>query len=335
MVFIGPNCMGFSNLIDRVMAAPSDVLRHASPPGDIALISQSGGLAYASTAYFAQQMGLSFSYIVNTGNSAGVSYGDLAAFLFDDAATRVILAIVEAEPAAQALIEAVRRHGLVKPVVLLKLGRGPTGVRMARSHTGAQAGDYRSIRAAAEGVGIACANDIDDALGLVELLRHGFAAHNASGLAALCISGGNVTLFADQADEHGLAFATLGAATETKLAKVLPDYISIHNPIDITALGYEDPALHARVLEVLLTDPAVRTVVPIITTINDYTTVCTLLAALKGDRRCDMIVLWTGGSYEPHSRAILREANIPVFHSAGLLANCLACLARIQSKEPS
>ncbi len=333
LTFIGPNCMGFSNLAGRVMAAPSAVLKRADGVGDVALVSQSGGLAYATLAYYAQRDGLGFSHIVNTGNSAGVSYGDLLEYMFQDPATRVVLAVTEAERAACEVIDAVRRLGLRKPVVLLKLGRGRTGARMALSHTGSLAGDYRLVRDVAEQHGIVCADDVDQALGLCELLRHGFGAEHAEGIASLCISGGNITLFADQADAHGLDFAELDAATEARLAEVLPDYISVHNPIDITALGYENPALHADVLDVLLTDAAVRTVVPILTTVDDYTEVCRLLAEVRGRTRCAMIALWNGGSYETASREILREAAIPVFHSAALLAACLQRLRRAAGRR--
>jgi len=335
MTFIGPNCMGFSNLAARVMAAPSAVLKRAQGAGDVALVSQSGGLAYATIAYFAQRAGMGFSHIVNTGNSAGVSYGDLLEYMFQDPTTRVVLAVTEAERAACEVIDAVRRLGLRKPVVLLKLGRGQTGTRMALSHTGSLAGDYRLVRDVAEQHGIVCASDADDALGLCELLRHGFDAGHAQGIASLCISGGNITLFADQADAHGLRFAELAPATETRLAEVLPDYISVHNPIDITALGYENPGLHADVLNVLLTDPAVRTVVPILTTLDDYTEVCGILAGVRERTGCGMAVLWSGGSYETQSREILREAGIPVFHSATLLAGCLDRLRRAAGRRPA
>ena len=116
---------------------------------------------------------------------------------------------------------------------------------------------------------------------------------------------------------------------------MLPDYISVHNPIDITALGYENPGLHADVLNVLLTDPAVRTVVPILTTLDDYTEVCEILAGVRKQTGCGMAVLWSGGSYETQSREVLREAGIPVFHSATLLAGCLDRLRRAAGRRPA
>ena len=332
MVFIGPNCMGFVNLVDHVLAAPATVFQRDTTAGDIALLSQSGGLAYATLAFFALQAGMHFSHVVNTGNSAGISYTDLIAYMNADAATRVIIAVAESETVAAQVVDAVRQFGLVKPIVMLKLGRGVTGVRMALSHTGSLAGDYRLVRDIAEQHGIICVDDIDEALGAADLLRSGFDASNADGLAALSISGGNVALFADHVDQAGLQFAELDPATEARLGTVLPSYISVHNPIDVTALGYEDTSLHARVMDVLAEDPNVRTVIPIITTAIDYTPVCFSLAAMRRNSNAPIVALWTGGAYETRSTEMLREVLIPIFRSAGTLTRTLAAMKRAGGK---
>jgi len=249
MVFIGPNCMGFVNLVDHVLAAPATVFQRDTTAGDIALLSQSGGLAYATLAFFALQAGMHFSHVVNTGNSAGISYTDLIAYMNADAATRVIIAVAESET-----------------------------------------------------------------------------------VAALSISGGNVALFADHVDQAGLQFAELDPATEARLRTVLPSYISVHNPIDVTALGYEDTSLHARVMDVLAEDPNVRTVIPIITTAIDYTPVCFSLAAMRRNSNAPIVALWTGGAYETRSTEMLREVLIPIFRSAGTLTRTLAAMKRAGGK---
>jgi acyl-CoA synthetase (NDP forming) len=328
MVFVGPNCMGCANLVNRVVTAPSAVITHDSTPGDVALLTQSGGLGYGSFAWFGQTTGVKFSHIVNTGNSAGVNFTDLVAYFNDESATRAILVVAESERVVGEVIEAVRRFGLVKPIVMMKLGRGETGTRMALSHTGSLAGDYRMLRDVAEQHGVVCVEDIDDALTACDLLRSGIDASNAEGIAAISISGGNITLFADHVDQAGLRFAELREETEARLATVLPDYISVHNPIDITSLGYEDPALHTRVFDIVLTDPAARLLVPIITTVEDYTPVCEQLAALKQRTGAALVTLWTGGSYDDRALAMLRAADIPVARTAGGLTRSLAAIGR-------
>jgi len=328
MSFIGPNCMGFANLVDGVLATTSSLLRSDPTAGDIAVLSQSGGIAFASLGFTARAMDLRFSHMINTGNSAGVSYTDLVAFLFGEERAKVIIVAAESEAVVGQVLDAVRRHGLVKPVVLLKLGRGDTGVAMALSHTGSLAGDYRLIQGCCEQAGIVCADDIDEALGAAELLRHGFRAQDAGGLAAICISGGNIALFADHADRAGIGFAPLTEETEAALRATLPEFISIHNPIDITALGLEEPKLHAAALRLAARDATVRVLIPILTSAVDYTPVCTMLAEIRAEGGAPMVALWTGGSMETRSPEILHAAGIPIFRSSGLLARCLAQLAR-------
>lgn len=328
MSFIGPNCMGFANLVDGVLATTSSLLRSDPTAGDVAVLSQSGGIAFASLGFTARAMDMRFSHMINTGNSAGVSYTDLVAFLFAEPRAKAIVVSAESEAVVGQVLEAVRRHGLAKPIVLLKLGRGDTGVRMALSHTGSLAGDYRLVQGCCEQAGIVCADDIDEALGAAELLRHGFTPEHADGLAAICISGGNIALFADHADRARLSFAPLTAETEAALRAALPDYISVHNPIDITALGLEEPKLHAAALRLAAQDGTVKTLIPILTSAVDYTSVCTMLAGIRAEGGAPMIALWTGGSLETRSPEILHAAGIPIFRSSGLLARCLAQLRR-------
>jgi acyl-CoA synthetase (NDP forming) len=329
MAFIGPNCMGFANVTDKVVATTSSLMRHDATPGDIAVASQSGGIAFAAIGFRAYALGQRFSHVINTGNSAGISYTEITTYFFNDPATRVILIAAESEKVVGEVIAAVKREGLRKPIVMLKLGRGETGVRMAFSHTGSLAGDWRVVRDVAEQAGIVCAEDVDDALGCCELLRRGFGPQHAGGLAALCISGGNVALLADQMDKHGIDFAPLAAETEATLREALPDFISVHNPIDITALGMEEPALFRRVLELAAQDATVKVVVPIMTSATDYTPTARLLAEVKAKGGAPMIVLWTGGSLETRSPEILREAGIPIFYSASLMGRCLEQLKRV------
>lgn len=329
MAFIGPNCMGFANVTDKVVATTSSLMRHDATPGDIAVASQSGGIAFAAIGFRAYALGQRFSHVINTGNSAGISYTEITTYFFNDPSTRVILIAAESEKVVGEVIAAVKREGLRKPIVMLKLGRGETGVRMAFSHTGSLAGDWRVVRDVAEQAGIVCAEDVDDALGCCELLRRGFTPAHAGGLAALCISGGNVALLADQMDKHGIGFAPLTAETEATLREALPDFISVHNPIDITALGMEEPALFRRVLELAAQDATVKVVVPIMTSATDYTPTARLLAEVKAKGGAPMIVLWTGGSLETRSPEILREAGIPIFYSASLMGRCLEQLKRV------
>ena len=334
MPFLGPNCMGFANLLDGIFATTAPVLLRHPEPGDVAFLSQSGGLAFASICYSATARGLRFSHVVNTGNTAGVNMGQLVEYVAAAEEVKVILLVIESEAVAGDVVRSIGAGHVGKPIVLLKLGRGVTGTAMAASHTGSLAGDYLILRDVMEQSGVTCVDDIDEAVDVVTLLRNGFTAAHASGLAALSISGGNVTLLADAMDRADVSFADLDARTLNALRAALPEYISIHNPIDITALGYERPELHGDVIKILGTDSAVRVITPILTTMEDYRLVAeVLIEAVSRSEGWKLAVVWNGGSYDGETREILAASNIPVFPTASALATALKHLAQVQYPE--
>jgi acyl-CoA synthetase (NDP forming) len=334
VTFIGPNCMGFANLADGVIATASPVLTRSKSPGHIALVSQSGGLAFGTIAFFASESRLSFSYMVNTGNSAGISFGDLTEFLLDDEHTHVIFMVIESDSLVADVLDALERARVRKPIVLLKLGRGATGIRMARSHTGSFAGDYRLVRDSAEQLGVVCVDDVDDALNVLQLVEAGFTSEDGDGIAGVSVSGGNVTLFADAIDQSSMSFAEVSEDTLARLREQLPGFISVHNPIDLTTVGYEQPERHRRVIELMLDDPSVKSVVPVLTTTEDYTSVCTFLAEIAAATDKRMAVVWNGGSYDGNSLDLLRNAGIPVMRSARGFVRAMESLRRVRPAAP-
>ncbi|MFM0504805.1 acetate--CoA ligase family protein [Paraburkholderia caffeinilytica] len=321
VVFLGPNSMGFANLVDGLFATSVPTLEHQVGVGDVAIVSQSGGLAY-SAAWFMAQASIDLSYLVMTGNAAGVSFENLLEFFFDDEHTKVVVMLIESDAIVRELIATVERRSLLKPVVLLKVGRGATGVAMARSHTGSLAGDYRVTRDCAEQAGLIFVDDLDEVVGCTSLLRRGIGAPNGDDIAALSVSGGNVALFADQADLSRVRFAGLADTTKRRLREVLPDFIAVQNPVDLTTQGYIDPTLQEQTIRILAEDDGVMTILPIITAAANYQPTCRSLAMLAPQVKCPLILVWTGGSYDTESSGILAQAGIPVFHSANLLMRC-------------
>src|SRR5690606_25501176 len=79
---LGPNCIGFINLIDRACVTSAAALSWPDiPSGRIGLVSQSGGLGLASILYGALEDGVSFSHVITTGNEADLDTIDVARFL--------------------------------------------------------------------------------------------------------------------------------------------------------------------------------------------------------------------------------------------------------------
>ena len=88
---VGPNCLGVLSPVGGLDASFS---AYAARKGDLAVISQSGAVAAALTA-FAAGRGIGFSGLVSIGDMADVDFAALLDWFALDGATRAILLYVE------------------------------------------------------------------------------------------------------------------------------------------------------------------------------------------------------------------------------------------------
>ena len=145
---LGPNSMGMINLTGRVALTVNAVLEMDSPPaGATSMVSQSGTMLGTVLSRGAAR-GLGFSKLVSVGNEADIGVGELVELLAADPETRLILLFLETVRDAARLAAGARAaHAAGKPVVAYKLGRSTLGARLARSHTGALAGEDAALDA--------------------------------------------------------------------------------------------------------------------------------------------------------------------------------------------
>jgi acyl-CoA synthetase (NDP forming) len=145
---LGPNSMGVVNLTGGIALTVNAVLEmDAAPKGTASLVSQSGTMLGTFLSRGAAR-GLGFSKLVSIGNEADIGVGEVVEMLAGDPQTRVILLFLETVRDAERLARAARKaHAAGKPVVAYKLGRSAQGEALARSHTGALAGNDAALDA--------------------------------------------------------------------------------------------------------------------------------------------------------------------------------------------
>lgn len=145
---LGPNSMGVINLPGRVALTVNAVLEMDAPPvGTTSIVSQSGTMLGTVLSRGAAR-GLGFSKLVSVGNEADLGVGELVELLAADPETRLILLFLETVRDAARLAAGARAaHAAGKPVVAYKLGRSKLGERLARSHSGALAGEDAALDA--------------------------------------------------------------------------------------------------------------------------------------------------------------------------------------------
>src|SRR5882757_5156403 len=236
MAVCGPNCLGLLNFVGRSAmfgtSLPDRVAR-----GGVAAIVQSGsvGIALLNSA-----RGLGFSYLITTGNEAVTAASDYLDAIIDDANVSTILIFAEQIKKPAAFMRAVRRaREANKPVVVLKSGRSQSGKAAVMAHTGAVAGSDEACDAALLGAGAMQVHSLDD---LIEtsLASKALMRPTRPLLGGLSLSGGEIALVLDAAEEIGVKFAPLQSALPT-VKKLLPPFAYLANPLDLTWAGLYDP----------------------------------------------------------------------------------------------
>jgi acyl-CoA synthetase (NDP forming) len=252
---VGPNCLGITNNVDGFWLHMLYARKALTGVTDgVAFVGQSGGLL----GHFQRATdgrGIPLSYVISTGNEAGLETTDFLEFLVDDRATRVIVAYCEEIRRPQAFLAAIRRARAVgKPVVLILAGRSAKARKAAQSHTGALIGDYATMRTQVEDAGAIVVGAMDETMDLVQILQR-FPNPPAKGPAIVTASGAYVGLTNDFAEDVGLELPEFDPATLKTIRETLPSYGNYGNPLDTTA-GFA-PAMLPVVTRAVIDDPNV------------------------------------------------------------------------------
>ncbi len=222
---VGPNTSGIMNLPYRLNLIGVKNVR----AGNLALLVQSGNLALALMNEAMTNSVAGFSICVGVGNETDVAFHEYLAYLEEDSQTAAVLIYVEGFRDGQSFLETARRVARAKPIVFLKGGRSDAGRASARSHTGALAGSYATLRAALKQAAIIEVSRTDELFHVGESLANQPPMRAPAGLAILSDGGGHATLGADALNEYGVPFAQFSKATQDELRAVLGSAARVEN----------------------------------------------------------------------------------------------------------
>lgn len=238
----GPNCLGYLNFAGRT-ALFGTSLPDAVSRGGVAAIVQSGsiGIALLNSA-----RGLGLSHLITAGNEAVTTTADFLEPLIDDAQVRTIIVFAEQiRQPARFMATARRAADAGKPVIVLKSGRSERAQAAVMAHTGAVAGSVEACDAALAAAGAIQVFSLDELLETAAVASGLRVRPSTRKIGALSISGGEIALGLDAAEEYGVQFAPLGAA-QTKIAPLMPAFSHLSNPLDLTWAGLYDPSVAER-----------------------------------------------------------------------------------------
>jgi acyl-CoA synthetase (NDP forming) len=232
----GPNCLGLLNF-SRRSALFGTSLPDAVKRGGIAAIVQSGSIGIA---LLNSGRGLGLSHLVTSGNEAVTATADyLEAFIDEPAVSTIIVFAEQIRKPKKFIAMARRATEKGKPLIVLKSGRSERGRAAVMAHTGAVAGSVEACDAALAASGVMQVFSLDELLETAALVSQLRSKPRARKIAALSLSGGEIALALDAAEENDIAFAALGEA-EAKLKPLLPEFAHLSNPLDLTWAGLYD-----------------------------------------------------------------------------------------------
>jgi acyl-CoA synthetase (NDP forming) len=265
LLIVGPNCMGAVSVRNGCAIYQGRGLNN-SRPGNVAVVSQSGGLMNESIHY-GNARGVGFSHLISTGNEAIITAADALSYFIDDPDTKVVLAIIETMRQPKLFLEAAARaKRLRKPIVMLKMGTSEKGARSALSHTGAMTGDNEVWNAVCRQTGVVRVRDIDELVDMALLLSYAapiLGRRTLERAGVIEISGGATELICDLAETHGVALPDPSPSTRDILEPVTQGHLSISNPLDtgILWISQEMATLYPVALKAFATQPDIDVVV--------------------------------------------------------------------------
>jgi acetate---CoA ligase (ADP-forming) len=351
MALCGAGCMGFVNVSGGLRAigyTEPDPVR----AGPVALVTHSGSVF---SAMLRAPRGFGFTLAVSSGQELVTTAAQYAQYALDQASTGVLALVLEAirdGARLRAVLSAAADRDI--PVVLLTAGGSAGGRAMVAAHSGALAGSDGGWEALARAYGVHRVSDLAEFADTIELFAArrrpsvtagssaarsdaagtGTAAGAAgaqqaaptAGIATVHDSGLERAHVVDLAEELGVPFAEISAATTARLAGLLDPGLTPANPLDVWGTGADTRHLFGGCLQALADDPAVKAVVLAIDLVHE----------LDGDDSYPLALLDTAGRtakplavlsnlgsvIDPLVAGQLRDQGIPVLEGtrSGLLA---------------
>ena len=245
--FVGPNCLGIFSpgRVDTFFLPPERTVRPEF--GNVALISQSGGVLVDQMVNFAGG-GVGLSLGVSIGNKALVDEVALLEYLSEDPNTDAIAFYLEGfkKNGGRAFMDAACH--CQKPIVVLKSGKSPEGGRAVSSHTASLAGDYKVFSQVMAQFGVIEARTQFELVSFCEALSCYQETINGN-IGIITGSGGHGALTVDFCASHGLKVPSLSQELQSELKSRLSPNVqpiaATGNPIDLTGSAVDDDFIAA------------------------------------------------------------------------------------------
>ena len=229
LALVGPNCLGVMNMFDGMAVWGGDNVFSPVAGDGVALISQSGYVAYSVTNV---EQALPLGYAISMGNQAVLNVADYIDAMLDDPSVRAIglylEGIVDISAFSTAAMRAVKQG---VPLVALKAGGTQESAELAQSHSGTLAVDNEIWSALFRRFAIV---EAGSPKALIEALKLLGSPKPPKGnrVVAAANSGGYAAMIGEKGRNVGLDFPAPTKAQRNALRQTVPELVSLMNPLD-------------------------------------------------------------------------------------------------------
>jgi acetyl coenzyme A synthetase (ADP forming)-like protein len=322
MRMLGPNTMGFVN---NSISLNASIVPRMPPKGEISFITQSGALGL-SLVDWAIGSNLGMNCVVSTGNKADVSEADLLEFFEQDKDTWTISMYIEGLKDGRKFMEAA---GKVKKAKLaIKAGVSQAGARAAASHTGSLAGSDAVYDAAFKQCGVVRVEGVEEMFDAAMALSTQPRA-KGNRVAILSNGGGAAIMASDACERRGMKVPELTRHTKAGIARLLPAFASVKNPIDTVAKS--DYEIYKDALRMLINDKDIDCVM-VIYAHAGFTSAAeparAVVDMLKEKYPKPVVACWMGGREVNAVAGMFRRNRVPFYPAPERAAEALSALIR-------
>lgn len=327
----GPNCMGFSNFVDRVSVSFGAVETGIIAAGDhgAAVIAQSGAMM-GNIASALGAKGVAVNYTISTGNEAVTTAEDFLEAVLDDPKTQIFVLFLEQVRKPARFLELIARaRQLGKPVLLMHPGSTERARESARSHTGALAGDYAVMQTVLRHAGVVQVDTMDELFDTGALLAR-WPRGVTKGAAIVSNSGAVRGIALDFCKSIGLDVPKLSAETEAALRPIVPSYVPVDNPLDLATAGMGQGDIYGKTARIMLADDnigcAILPMVPGTPALQTAKANSLVPLVLEETRPVAFVIMGDEVPLTPEFTKLVADSRIPFFRSPDRAMRAMAHL---------
>jgi len=225
-------------------------------------------------------------------------------------------------------LKTARKVSVVKPIVIMKIGRSSRGSKAAKSHTGALTGSNAIYEAAFKQSGVIKAANTTEMFDFAKA----FATQplpKGKKMVIVTNAGGPGVAATDACEEEGLELAEIDESSKKSIRALIPSFASALNPIDTTP--QVSPRINGEIFKILLSNKSIDGAISILvgSKPREYAEeVVNAHVSVAQTYKKPLVLSWTADKSAEDLVTKLEEKGVPVYETPERAVKSMAALER-------